>query len=153
MENTVFKRTEATGEIIGSGTYNLVIGAVLCWGFWINWLMVGAIDPRTIASINPWVFFIGYFACCWGGIAIYTKSDNPWVSFFGYNLVVIPFGLIVNVAVHSYNPTIVREAMMMTGTVTAVMMLLGSMFPRFFQRIAGALTIALITVIVVEFVA
>jgi FtsH-binding integral membrane protein len=150
MENKVFERTDATGIIISSARYNLTIGAVLCWGFFINWLMVKHIDPAAIIAINPWIFFIGYFAFCFFGIYLFNKSNNPAISFIGYNFVVVPFGLIVNIVVHAYDPKLVLEAIRITGLVTFVMMVLGSLFPAFFKKISGALTIALLVVILVE---
>ena len=103
MENKVFKRTDATGEIISPAQYNLTIGAVLCWGFFVNWLMVKHIDPAAIMAVNPWIFVIGYFALCFFGIYLFNKSNNPAISFLGYNFVVVPFGLIVNIVVHTYD--------------------------------------------------
>lgn len=152
METNVFKRTETTDTIISDARYNLTIGAVLCYGFFVNWLMVKHIDPKAIIAINPWIFIIGYFASCFFGIYLFNKSDNPAVSFLGYNFVVVPFGLIINIAVHAYAPELVAEAIRITGLVTFVMMVLGSLFPAFFRKIAGALFIALILVIIVEFV-
>ncbi len=32
MENNVFKRTVAEGALVSDRLYNLIIGAVLCWG-------------------------------------------------------------------------------------------------------------------------
>jgi FtsH-binding integral membrane protein len=46
----------------------------------------------------------------------------------------------------------VGEAVRITGMVTAVMMCLGTMYPAFFQKIVGGLTIALIAVIVIELI-
>jgi len=74
------------------------------------------------------------------------------VSFFGYNLVVVPFGLIVNLVVSRYDASLVHEAIRITALVTLGMMLLGTLFPKFFASIAGALTVALLLVIVVELV-
>jgi hypothetical protein len=74
------------------------------------------------------------------------------VSFLGYNLVVVPFGLIVNLVVSRYDSALVYEAIRITALVTLGMMLLGTLFPRFFARIASALTVALLLVIVVELV-
>ena len=54
--------------------------------------------------------------------------------------------------VYHYDPTLVVDAIRVTGLVTFVMMVLGSLFPAFFQRIAGALTIALVVVIIVEMI-
>ncbi|EGU39439.1 hypothetical protein VII00023_17974 [Vibrio ichthyoenteri ATCC 700023] len=150
MEDNVFERGFTGEPEISARLYNLAIGAVLCWGFWINWIMVSAIPVEVIASINPWVFFIGYFASCFFGIYLFRSSSNPLVSFLGYNFVVVPFGLIINMVVSQYDPALVLSAIQVTGLVTGIMMILGTLFPNFFAKIAGALTIALLAVIVVE---
>ena len=152
MEESVFDRTSTTDPTISATVYNLIIGLTLCWGFVVNWLMVTNIAPEAIASINPWIFFIGYFASCFFGIYLFNSSTNPVVSFIGYNFVVIPFGLIINLVVSRYDAALVSEAIRITGFVTVAMMCLGSMFPAFFKRISGALTIALLLVIVVELI-
>ena len=151
-QNSVFDRSTTNDTIIGAGLYNLVIGLTLVWGFAVNYWMDTNIDPNTIASINPWIFFIGYFASCFFGIYLFQKSSNPVVSFIGYNFVVVPFGLIINMVVSQYDPELVTEAIRITGLVTVAMMCLGTLFPAFFQKIAGALTIALLLVIVVELI-
>ncbi|GGZ02819.1 Bax inhibitor-1 family protein [Shewanella fodinae] len=152
MEHSVFDRTSTDDKVIGNSLYNLIIGITLLWGFAINYLMVSNIDPQGIASINPWLFFGGYFISCFAGIYLFQKSDNPLVSFIGYNLVVVPFGLIINLVVSQYQPDLVVEALRITTLVTLGMMVLGTLFPAFFARIAGALTIALLLVIVVELI-
>jgi FtsH-binding integral membrane protein len=152
LEANVFSRTETTDALVSDLVYNLTLGLTLCWGFGVNWLMVTNIDPNAIAAINPWVFFIGYFASCFFGIYLFNKSSNPAVSFIGYNFVVVPFGLVINMVVARYDADLVAQAMRVTGAVTIGMMCFGSLFPAFFQRIAGALGIALLLVIVVELV-
>lgn len=151
-ENSVFDRMTTDDPIVGAGMYNLVIGLTLIWGFAVNYWMVTNIDPEAIASVNPWIFFIGYFASCFFGIYLFQKSSNPVVSFIGYNFVVVPFGLIINMVVSQYDPELVTEAIRITGLVTIAMMCLGALFPAFFQKISGALTIALVLVIVVELI-
>lgn len=153
MESSgVFKRTwaESTGKELSEGAYNFIIGGMLFYGFLINWIMVKLIPAQVIASINPILFFVGYIGCCWGGCALFTRSDKPAVSFLGYNLVVIPFGFIINLAVSRYQPAIVLEAVRVTAMVTFLMMGLGALFPAFFRRISGALSIALLAAIIVE---
>ena len=152
FESEVFDRKHSGELEISSRLYNLTIGVVLCWGFWVNWLMVSSIPVESILSVSPWVFYIGYFASCFFGIYLFSKSENPLVSFIGYNFVVVPFGLIINIVVSRYNPSLVLDAIKVTGLVTGIMMLLGTLFPRFFAKISGALTIALITVIIIELV-
>jgi len=152
MQKSVFARTvsESTGLTVGAGVYNLIIGAVLCWGFLVNWWMVQAIPYESIAGINPFLFFIGYFGSCLFGAYLYSSSDSPLVSFIGYNFVVVPFGLIINIVVSQYEPELVLSAIKVTGMVTFLMMVAGTLFPQFFRKIAGGLFIALITVIIVE---
>ncbi len=153
METSVFERQAVAGEKeISANSYNFLIGLTLLWGFFMNYLMVKNIDPLMIAGINPWIFFIGYFASCFFGIYLFNSSDNPLVSFAGYNFVVVPFGLIINVVVSQYDTSLVLNAVQVTGLVTLLMMLLGTIFPAFFQKIAPALTVALLCVIVVELI-
>lgn len=151
-ENSVFDRRTTDDPIIGAGLYNFVIGLTLVWGFAVNFMMVSHIDPEAIANVNPWIFFIGYFASCFFGIYLFQRSSNPLVSFIGYNFVVVPFGLIINMVVSQYDPALVTEAIRITGLVTIAMMCLGTLFPAFFQKISGVLTIALLLVIVVELI-
>jgi FtsH-binding integral membrane protein len=152
VSNDVFSRTAVDGEVLSDGVYNLVMGAVLCWGFGVNWWMVQNIPASVITGIDFRLFLLGYFASCFFGIYLFNKSENPLVSFLGYNFVVVPFGFVINVVVGRYDTSLVLEAMRITGTVTLGMMVLGSMFPAFFRQIRGALTIALLLVIVVELV-
>ena len=152
MIESVWKRKEVSGSIISARLYNLVIGLVLCWGFLVNFLMVKYIPAETIAAINPIAFFVGYLVSCIVGVIIYTKSDNPIISFLGYNFVVVPFGFIVNLAVSRYTPGLVMDAMRITGIVTVIMMILGTLYPGFFFKIARGLFVALIIVVIVEMV-
>jgi len=150
LESNVFARTETNAKIITDAKFNLTIGLVLCWGFFVNWLLVVNIDPVYLHSINIWVFLIGYFASCFYGIYLFNKSDKAHISFIGYNFVVVPFGLIVNMVVSHYDTSVVIDTIRITALVTVIMMFLGSIFPRFFKSISGGLTIALLAMIVIE---
>ncbi len=151
MENVFARRSEDShGVKIDDRTYNFIIGITLCWGFAVNYFMVKYIPPEYALSFGFWPFIIAYFVLCFLGIYIFTKSDSPVVSFLGYNLVVVPFGFIINMIVAQYDPTVVIQAIQVTGIVTAIMMVAGSLYPAFFKKIAGALFMSLIAVIIVE---
>ena len=151
---SVFERTEETssGSKISPGKYNLIIGSVLCWGFLVNWLIVKFIPYETVSRIHWLTFLVGYFVCCLLGIVLINRSRIPIVSFIGYNLVVVPFGLIVNRAVQRYDPLVVLEAIRVTGLVTLVMMALGAVLPVFFKKIGAVLAVALLGVIAIELI-
>lgn len=150
FKSDVWTRTQSSGAVVSDATYNMVIGVVLCWGFFINWLIVRYVDPALLRGINPWVFFIGYFASCFYGVYLFNTSEEPAISFIGYNFVVVPFGVIVNLVVSRYDPNLVLEAIRVTAMVTIVMMTLGVLFADFFRRIETALFIALAAVILIE---
>ncbi len=150
LKSDVFHRTRAQGAIVSDATYNLFIGLVLCWGLLVNWLLVRYVSSAWLLSINVWLFLIAYFASCFYGVYLFNKSTDPSISFIGYNFVVVPFGLVVNMIVSRYEPTLVLEAIQVTALVTITMMVLGSLFPGFFQAIYGALVVALLAVIVIE---
>lgn len=150
IENKVFDRTDTGEKEISSRLYNLIIGAVLCWGFGMNWLMVTKIPTELITAVDPVIFFIGYSVSCLSGVYLFSKSANPIFSFVGYNLVVVPFGLIINIVVSDYDPHLVLEAIKMTSVVTGIMMLLGATFPSFFKKISIVLSFALVIVVVAE---
>jgi FtsH-binding integral membrane protein len=154
MKNNTFRRTEynSRGRHVSAGTYNCIIGLVLFWGFAVNWWMVREMPFRSIEGLHPLALILGYFVSCFIGVLLFTRSSTPLFSFIGYNFVVVPFGFIIHLVVSRYNPEIVLYAVRITGLVTLGMMLLGSLFPVFFKRVVGALTIALIIVIIVEVV-
>jgi FtsH-binding integral membrane protein len=150
VSNDVFNRTATEGEIISDGSYNLAMGLVLGWGFLVNWWMVKNIPASVITGVDIRLFLLAYFASCFFGVYLFNKSVNPLVSFIGYNFVVVPFGFVINVVVARYSPDLVLEAMRITGTVVLGMMVLGTLFPAFFKRIYGALSVALLLVIIVQ---
>ncbi|MGE4619053.1 MAG: Bax inhibitor-1 family protein [Planctomycetota bacterium] len=152
MDTTsVFDRSEIKGTILSDRQYNFILGMVLCWGFALNWLIVRTIDPRWIVAAMPyWVFLLLYFASCFAGIWLFKKSINPLVSFIGYNFVVVPFGFVVNLVVALHDEELVAAAIQVTGLVVVVMMVLGTMVPKFFQKIHNALSLALFLFIFIE---
>ncbi len=156
-KNDVFERrtlpNSGSQVELSRSTYNFVLGLCLFWGFLINYLMVKNIDPSLAMRFGFLPFIIAYFASCFFGIYLFSSSDKPLVSFIGYNFIVVPFGFIVNLVVSAYEPALVVEAMQITAVVTFTMMALGTIYPKFFQKIRTALTVALIVTIIVELIA
>lgn len=153
MKNEIFQRTQAPGQSrISSFAFNVLIGLTLLWGFAVNYLMVKLIPVEAVCSINPWVFLGGYFALCFGGIYLFNKSSKPLYSFIGYNMVVVPFGLCLNIFVSQYDPGLVLRAVRLTGIVTLSMMILGSIIPSLFESIIRPVSVILLLTIIFEFV-
>ena len=138
-------------ENLSSNTYNLVIGACLLYGFIINALMVKFLSPMLL-GMNPLIFLIGYFVLCFAGIFM-SRSKSPLVSFIGYNLVVVPIGALLAISLPSYPTELILTAIIVTGIVVAVMMLLATIFPNLFARMGSALFIALTVSLLAQFIA
>lgn len=139
--------------IISARAFNMIIGLCLFYGFGVNALMVKFCYPM-METMNPIVFLIGYFISCFAGIALYKNSDNPVVSFLGYNLVVLPIGLLLCLALNSggYSTDIIMNAMLATAVVSLLMMLAGTIFPDFFKSLGRTLFFSLLALIIVELV-
>ncbi|MEZ8103456.1 Bax inhibitor-1 family protein [Vibrio bivalvicida] len=150
FEPDVFERRDRFEREISGRNYNLIIGLVLLWGFSVNGFMVATIPVEAIVVFPIWVILLGYFLSCFFGVFLFSSSESPIVSFIGYNFVVIPFGLIINLAVSIYDPNLVLKAIKVTGIVTVFMLIAGILIPSFFKRIYSALTLSLFIVIVIE---
>ncbi|MDO4504876.1 MAG: Bax inhibitor-1 family protein [bacterium] len=136
------------GEMSRS-SYNLLIGGILLWGFVINALMVKYATPY-ILGLNPIGLIIGYFALSIIGMVISAKSDSAIISFIGYNMVVVPVGAVLSVALIGASNVSIMNAVLVTGCAVAVMTLLGTIFPNFFMSMGRALFIALTAVVAIE---
>ncbi|MBQ6068990.1 MAG: US12 family protein [Bacteroidales bacterium] len=137
-------------------TYNAVMCGTLLWGFLVNALMVAylAVPITTaLAGVKPWVLLVGYLVLAIAGIAISVKSSNPWISFLGFNLLVLPMGVVLCMIVPWLPVAIVTKALLLTGIVTATMILLGLIRPQLFLGLGKTLFVALLVGLVAELVA
>ncbi len=138
-------------ENLTSRTYNLVIGACLLYGFVVNALMVKYLSPFFM-EMHPLVLIIGYFVLAISGIFM-SRSTKPGISFLGYNFVVVPVGALLAACLPAYSMTHIFPAIIITGIVVAVMMLLATLFPNLFSRMGTALFIALSVSLFAEIIA
>lgn len=150
------KRARMNGaDSITPSAYNLIIGGVLLYGFIVNALIVWLLGDSLVYFVanNYLIFLILYFVLCVAGIIISAKSQNPLMSFLGYNLVVVPIGAVVTVSVSGQYTADVLLAIITTGAVSAVMMILGTAYPRFFAKMGRTLFLALLLGVIANFVA
>lgn len=150
MEESVFNRKISSGAIIGDSLYNLNIGLILCWGFFINWCMVTIISVDSLEDLNRWLVYIGYLSCCLLGSFLFKNSAHPFVSFISYNIVVVPLGLTLNLAINDFSTShLVTDTITSVGFVTFMMMCLSTVFPRLFTHKFLTLLIAIALLLVV----
>ena len=148
---------EGAGELSES-RYNLLIGAALTWGFFLNFLIVQFAGPAIMsmalsspAGYSTFMigFLVAYIALVLIGSAL-VRSYNPARCFLGYNLIAVPVGVVVALATVGYDPQIVTRAALITAIVTLIMMIVSMLAPQVFARMGMGLGVALLSVIVVE---
>ena len=96
-----------------------------------------------------------YLVCAIIGCLMSGLSHNPVISFIGYNLVVLPCGMSISIAVEAYgglDSGIVVEAFMITLCITAAMTLFAIVCPQFCSKLGGILFASLIGLILARLV-
>ena len=117
--------------------YNLVLCGTLLYGLLVNVILCAVVGDVS-QYINWAAFMVLYFICAIVGVLLSAKSSNPVVSFIGYNLIVVPLGLVISIAVQTYGglgSQVVTQAFVYTIIITAVMVMLSIAFPQFFSKI------------------
>lgn len=136
--------TDLEDQTLSQSVYNAIIGGVVLYGIIINYLICKYFDMSEMT--NPIPLFIFYFIFCIAGTLIVNYSHNPLLSFLGYNMIVVPMGFVISVAVNIYaeiDPSIVTSAVFYTGVVTILVVLAAVIFPQFFSRLGSALLVGL----------
>jgi FtsH-binding integral membrane protein len=131
--------------------YNVIIGAVLLWGFLVNAFMCYYLSDEFL-QWEPIGVVIGYFISCLLGVTLVRKSKNALVSFIGYNFIVVPVGMVLSILLTQYDPELILRAVVATAIVTGVMLIASTLYPQMFLGLGRTLAFALITVIIVELV-
>lgn len=150
-----FISNRADASELSESRYNLLIGLMLAWGFGVNFVLVKVFQPMILNSLyagggTGWMLFlIAYFVLVIAGSNL-VRSYSPGKCFLGYNMIALPIGVLVCMATAAYDPDLVIRAALCTAIVALVMMIAATVHPAFFQRMAGGLSAALLSVVLVE---
>lgn len=139
-------------DSISPRAYNTILGATILYGFLVNALMVLFAGP-LVANLNPIAFLIGYFVCVIAGAILANKSSKPALSFLGYNLIVVPIGVLLTIVLPDYDAGNILLAVLLTGIITVIMILLSMAFPDFFSKLGRTLFFSLLICLFVELIA
>ena len=144
------------GHAISKPVYNMVMGGVVLYGLVVNLILCSIPSVADLyMTTNPIIFLIVYFALCFGGCALSSKSESPIMSFIGYNMVCCPMGVVVSALVAGYGglgSELVTQAFFITSVIVACMVVAAMIFPQIFDKLGGTLLSILIALIVAELV-
>ena len=135
---------------ISERAYNLIIGGMLLWGFFLNYVTVtlfGQQAMRMLYSSNPIVLLVGYIALVLIGNAMVVKG-NSFLSFIGYTLIAAPIGLLLCLSLEGIPLDTVKSAVLVTAIVTLSFMIAGTLFTGFFLKLGRVLFFSLLFMIV-----
>lgn len=143
----------ATGaDTLSASVYNFMIGLTLLWGLGLNVVMLDVVPLETLQSIPTWLFLVGYFVVALTGIFLNVSSSNPAVSFLGYNLVVVPLGLVLCLALPGEDQSAIQMAVIQTGMAVILMVLGATLFPKMALSLGPFLFMALLGLIIAQLV-
>ena len=145
------RRTLREGDVeISERAFNLIIGAMLLWGFALNYLTVALFGEqvlRLVYGMNPAVFLIGYFVLVLVGNVMVVRGGAA-LSFIGYTLIAAPIGIVVCMAVQGVPLAIVKSAVLTTAIVTLSFMIAGTLFTGFFLKLGRVLFFSLLFLVI-----
>ena len=153
MKNGNYVSYRTSRDEMSSRAYNMLIGAVLLWGFVVNAIMC-TFFADVFMSWNIYVVLIGYFVIAFFGIHLSLSNDDPFISFIGYNLVVLPVGVVLSIFISliETTPYHIMNTIIVTGGLTIFMILAAMIFPDFFEGLGHILFLTLLGIIIVEFI-
>jgi len=141
-----------TGVMVSDRAYNLVIGATLLWGIVVDVIMASTM-MNLILRLNPIAALIIYVVGSFGCTFVVYKSSNPVISFAGFTGLAISMGLILCYFISAYELGSIALAFELTAIITLAMMIMSTLFPKFFLNIGTGLGIALLITVIVEIAA
>lgn len=141
----VFARIEieSPGIKLSPGFYNFLIGIILFWGFFINWLIAKNIGLFYAFGINNALLLIISCSLCLTGFLFFKNAIGTLSSFIGYNFILVPFWFAINALTYSQNSNLSIEASKAIGFVIIVLTCFSTIFPKFFEKISGSLVVTI----------
>ncbi|WP_318493338.1 Bax inhibitor-1 family protein [Photobacterium leiognathi] len=136
---------------ISDHLFQFIIGAIIFYGFALNWVIVSNVDASLLTPYAGTVL-IGYVVSAIIAAIITTKSKSPVVSFLGYNILVVPAGLMLVLALDGVPQNTIVGTIQLTSLITGLMMIVGMGFPGFFRSIIKICMLALLLTIAAEVV-
>ena len=141
------RRTLRDGEVeISERAFNLIIGAMLLWGFLLNYATValfGMKVVRMVHGMNPLIFLLLYFAVVMAGNVMVVKG-GPVLSFVGYTLIAAPIGMVLCVSLQGVPVSVIKSAVLITAIVSLSFMIAGTLWTGFFLSLGRVLFFSLL---------
>lgn len=140
-----FENTRGFSSISNSAFYG-VLGGAICYGLAVT----AYLASLSLIPVLTWPILIGIVVVSFAGVFVSLSTDNPIVTFIGYNMIVVPFGLMLESSIRKYAPGVVTNAALITGLIAGIMTLSATIYPQFFSKLGGVLFYSLLCLVFVR---
>ena len=145
------RRALREGDVeISERAFNLIIGAMLLWGFLLNFATVALFGEqvvRLVYGMNPLIFLALYLALVFAGNFMVVKG-GPALSFLGYTLIAAPIGMVLCVCLQGVPVSVIKSAVLITAIVSLSFMIAGTLWTGFFLSLGRVLFFSLLFTII-----
>ena len=145
------RRTLREGDVeISERAFNLIIGAMLLWGFLLNFATVALFGEqvvRLVYGMNPLIFLVLYLVLVFAGNFMVVKG-GPALSFLGYTLIAAPIGMVLCVSLQGVPVSVIKSAVLITAIVSLSFMIAGTIWTGFFLSLGRVLFFSLLFTII-----
>lgn len=131
--------------------YNIVIGLVLLWGVSAN-AIVCACFQDIFLQWEPRAVFTAYSIMATVGVCISIFIENALISFIGFNLVILPLGVTLSIALRVLGVSMIVHTFSLATLITILLLVAAAVKPEIFNSAGDLLSVCLVAIVVVELV-
>lgn len=134
-------------------TFNFYVSMLVATAALVFFVVASSISPTLISGFNPLIIFVVTIIALLGALKMASSFGNIPLQMSGFYLLPFILGIVSSPWLHKMDSGVLYQAGVMTLLALGFMMIVSSLFPAFFERIIGALTIALIGLILLSVLA
>ena len=129
--------------------YNIIIGLVLLWGVSVN-AVVCAVFPDVFMEWDAHTVFGVYSVLATVGVCMSIFISNAFVSFLGFNLVVLPLGIPLSIALKMFGNSMVVHTFSLATMLTIMMLVVAVLKPEIFESSETMIIVSIVAILIFE---
>lgn len=137
------RMSDYTGAEVSENVYNATLGLTVTGGLALT-AVIANLGAPILLNISPLIMVIGFIAVSLISGVIMNRAQSIGVSLLGFGLLSAATGALLSWVVLAYDLAMIQTAVLITGGITAGMMILSTIFPAFFRKLGPALGVTLL---------
>lgn len=129
--------------------YNIIIGLVLLWGVSVN-AVVCAVFLDVFMEWDARTVFGVYSVLATVGVCMSIFISNALISFLGFNLVVLPLGVPLSIALKMFGNSLVVHTFSLATMLTIMMLVVAVLKPEIFESSETMIIICIVAILIFE---